>query len=523
VGEFTHKFRSDRIFDMSRLAELEKENEQLKDVTRRQAVRIDQLQLELMLALYRMFSRSSEKFQPLGPLLFDEMEEQAAPAEPEVQSQAKKPARKGRRPLPASLPRKHIYHDLPEAQRICRCGRCMTKFGEDLAEKLNIIPAQIWVECHHHAKYSCPDANCPCKGDGIEPGVVKAPGSLPLIPKSIVTAGLLAHIWTAKFCDHLPFYRQEAGFARLGADISRQDMSRWTMRVSADLDPLVNLLIRAIREGPVIQMDETPVTVLKLDRSGTVGQGYMWLARGGTQEHPAVVYRFGPGRGSEHAQKILQDWEGFLQTDAYQGYDTLAKGTAIVLVGCWAHARRKFFEAHKTAPSPLTSDALGRIKKLYELEDKYRKQAREEHLTDEQFLEVRRSVLRPYLEDLRTWLDETAAQTLPSGAAGKALGYTVGQWDKLVRFLDHPWLTPDNNRAENAIRPFVVGRKNWLFHGNDAGAEASCRVYSLIETAKMNGLEPWSYLNAALHRLPQVRLSGDWESLLPWNLRPGIT
>ena len=507
---------------MDPIAELEQENTTLRKAVHDRDQMIIHLQQELAMALHRMFARSAEKFQPQGPLLFDELEEQAPPIEPEVQDEAKKGVKKGRRPLAANLPRKHFYHELPEAERMCRCGRCMTRFGEDLAEKLSLIPAQIWVECHHLAKYSCPDANCPCKGDGVEPGVVKAPGPPQLIPKSIVTAALLAHIWTSKFCDHLPFYRQEAGFLRIGADISRQDMSRWTIRVSNDLEPLAALLERAIREGPVINMDETPVTVLKLDKSGTSGQAYMWLARGGTQEHPAVLYRFGSGRGSEHARNIVQDWEGFLQADAYQAYDTLAKGTKIVLVGCWAHARRKFFEAHKTAPSPLTSDALGRIKKLYELEDQCRNQAREECYTDEQFLEARRVVLQPYLKSLRTWLDERVAQTLPSGATGKALAYTVGQWDKLVRFLDHAWLTPDNNKAENAIRPFVVGRKNWLFHGNDAGAVASCRIYTLIETAKMNGLEPWAYLNTVLDRLPEVRRSGDWESLLPWNLNHGI-
>jgi transposase len=507
---------------MDVVAELKKEVEARDKVIATQSAQIAQLQQELAMALHRMFSRSSEKFQPQGPLLFDELEEQTSPSEPETPVEAKKPASKGRRPLAANLPRKHTYHDLPESERMCRCGRCMTKFGEDLAEKLSIIPAQVWVEAHHQAKYSCPDANCPYKGDGVEPGVTKAPGPLPLIPKSIVTAALVAHIWIAKFCDHLPFYRQEAGFARIGADISRQDMSRWTIRVSNDLEPLANLLVQAIREGPVINMDETPVTVLELEKTGTTGQGYMWLARGGTQEHPAVIYHFGSGRGSEHARAIVDNWEGWLQADGFKGYDTLAKATSIKLVGCWAHARRKFFEAHKAAPSALNSDALGRIKKLYALEDQCRQQARDQGQTDEQFVEVRRALLTPYLEELRAWLDERAAQTLPSGATGKALAYTVGQWDKLVRFLDHSWLTPDNNKAENAIRPFVVGRKNWLFHGNDASAQASCRIYSLIETAKLGGLEPWAYLNTVLDRLPEVRLSGDWESLLPWNICTGM-
>ena len=412
---------------MDVVAELKKEVEARDKVIANQSVQIAHLQQELAMALHRMFSRSAEKFQPQGPLLFDELEEQPPPpAEPEVQAEAKKPSRKGRRPLPANLPRKHFYHDLPESERMCRCGRCMSKFGEDLAEKLRVIPAQVWVEAHHHSKYSCPDANCPCKGDSVEPGVSKAPGPVPLIPKSIVTAALLAHIWTAKFCDHLPFYRQEAGFARIGADISRQDMSRWTIRVSNELEPLVALLVRAIREGPVINMDETPVTVLKLDKSAASGQGYMWLTRGGSEEHPAVLYRFGPGRGSEHARNIVQGWEGFLQADAYQAYDTLVQGTQILLVGCWAHARRKFFEAHKASPSPLSSDALGRIKKLYALEDRCRKQARDEGYTNQQFVEARRAAVQPYLKELRAWLDDRAAQTLPSGATGKALAYTVG-------------------------------------------------------------------------------------------------
>ena len=268
-------------------------------------------------------------------------------------------------------------------------------------------------------------------------------------------------------------------------------------------------------------MDETPVTVLKLNRTGATGQGYMWLARGGPPERPAVRYRFAPGRGNEHAKAFLKDFSGYLQTDGYAGYDTALAGTPVRHVGCWAHVRRKFYEADKVASSALTRDALGRIKKLYAVEDQCHDEAKKERLGDDEFQKRRKESLEPYLTDLRTWLDNTASQTLPSGPAGKALAYTVGQWDKLVKFLDHPWLTPDNNRAENAIRPFVIGRKNWLFHGNDAGAAASCVVYTLIETAKLNALEPWAYLNNLLEKLPAVRVSGDWESLLPWNLTAG--
>ena len=265
-------------------------------------------------------------------------------------------------------------------------------------------------------------------------------------------------------------------------------------------------------------MDETPVKVLKLERTGKDGQGYMWLARGGPAERPAVRYRFAPGRGSEHAKTYLGEFTGFLQTDGYAGYDTALAGRAVTPVGCWAHARRKFVEAGKASPSNLSKDVIGRIKKLYELEKGCREHSKHFGLDADSFVVHRRQLIEPHLEDLKRWLDREVARTLPSGATGKAIAYTVGQWTKLAAFLGHADLTPDNNRAENAIRPFVLGRKNWMFHGNEAGAEASCRVYSLIETAKLNHWEPWAYLNELLIRLPAVRQTGDWPSLLPWNL-----
>ena len=514
---------------MSVAAQLRKENQDLRSrnglltsQNAAQAARIEQLTLELMLAIHRIWGRSAEKFEPQGPLLFDELAEPSQPPAETAGDEEKKPSNRGRKPLSSRLPRVDHRHQLPESERMCRCGKCMVQIGEDTNEKLGMFPARVWVDRHHHAKYACPDANCPFSGDDSRPGVLTAPGPLPLIPRSIVTASLLAHIWTAKFCDHLPFYRQEAGFRRIEAEVSGQDMSNWTRKVSGQLEPLITLVERSIREGPVIQMDETPVTVLKLERTGETGQGYMWLARGGPPKRPAVRYRFAPGRGNEHAKRFLGNFRGWLQTDAWAAYDTALEGSSqIVHVGCWAHVRRKFFEADKVASSALTRDALGRIKKLYKLEDQCRDEAKQENLADEAFLERRKALVEPYLKDLRHWLDHTAAETLPSGPAGKALAYTAGQWDKLVRFLEHPWLTPDNNRAENAIRPFVIGRKNWLFHGNDAGAAASCTVYTLIETAKLNNWEPFAYLKEVLERLPAVRLSGDWESLLPWNLKTG--
>lgn len=483
--------------------------------------RVRHLEEQLRLALYRAFGKSSEKLPGQDDLPFEDLKVDETPAtiEAVVVAEHERRSKAGRKPLADSLPRVDVPHDLTGAELTCACGHQLTKIGEDISEKLVMIPAQVWVDRHHHSKYAC--KHCEGLSDETKPAVIRAAGELDLIARSIVSPALLAHIWTAKFCDHLPFYRQEAGFARIGAEISRQNMVNWTMTVSGELEPVTERIEAVIREGPLINMDETPVKVLKMPHTGKEGQGYMWLVRGGTKTRKAVRYRFAPGRGSQHAKAILRNFRGYVQSDAFGAYDVVAQDGQIIQVGCWAHARRKFMDAEKAAPSNLTKDAIGRIRKLYELEKTCREHAKKQGLTDEEFLEHRRSVIAPFLVDLRTWLDANAAQTLPSGATGKAFAYTAGQWDKLVRFLDHPWLTPDNNVAENAIRPFVLGRKNWLFHGNEEGAEASCRIYTLIETAKLNDLEPWAYLKEVLEKLPTVRLTGDWDSLLPWNINQG--
>ena len=503
---------------MDRVAELEKEVSQLTTRNAKLEADLRRVQEELRLALHRQFGKSSEKLPGQDDLPFEDLQDDETPESIEtvVIAQHVRRSKAGRKRLADSLPRTEVFHDLTEAEKACACGHQMTKIGEDVSEKLVMVPAKLWVDRHHHAKYAC--KHCQGLADESKPGVIRAAGEPDLFPRSIVSAPLLAHIWTAKFCDHLPFYRQEAGFSRIGAEISRQDMVNWTMKITRDLEPLVVLIDKAIREGPVIQMDETPVKVLRLARTGKDGQGYMWLARGGPSDRPAVRYRFAPGRGSEHAKLYLGDFAGFLQTDGYAGYDTALAGGSVTHVGCWAHARRKFVKAEKASPSNLSKDAIGRIKKLYELEKGCRDHAKRFGLDDAHFVAHRRQLIEGHLEDLKQWLDREAARTLPSGATGKAIAYTVGQRDKLAAFLGHADLTPDNNRAENAIRPFVLGRKNWMFHGNEAGAEASCRVYSLIETAKLNDWEPWAYLSELLGRLPVIRQTGDWPSLLPWNL-----
>ena len=507
---------------MKRIAELKEENEQLKlrnneleekaTKLETRATRLEafnaQLIEELKLALYRLWSRTSEKFIGQNDLPFEDLKPLETPETIEQEIEEKHEARRksGRKPLAENLPRVEHYHDLTEEEKVCACGHKMEKIGEDINEKLNMIPVQVWVERHHYSKYAC--SHCQGLTDETKPGVITAK-SEDLIPRSIATAGVLAQIFTSKFADHLPYYRQEAGFQRIGADISRQDMVNWTMKIANQVEPLISLIEERLKEGPIIQMDETPVQVLDRGNSGSPGKGYMWLARGGPEGKRAIRYKYATGRGSIYAKTMLTGFEGYLQSDGYAGYDLALKDEdKITHVGCWAHVRRRFNDAEKASGSEVNRDALGRIKKLYQLDNEYRG-------TDQ---EKRKEIVGGYLKELKKCLEDKSNNTAPSGATGKALSYTLGQWSKLVKFIDHEELTPDNNGAENAIRPFVVGRKNWLFCGNDKGAEASSRIYSLIETAKMNNLEPYAYLKMLLEKLPSVRNTENWESLLPWNM-----
>ena len=335
---------------MDLVAELRQENAKLTTRNLRLENRVgslesenDRLREELRLALHRQFGKSSEKLVGQDELPFEDLQNDETPEsiETAVIAQHQRRSKAGRKRLADSLPRTEVFHDLTEAERTCACGHQLTKIGEDISEKLVMVPAKVWVDRHHHSKYAC--KHCQGLADESKPGVIRAAGEPDLLPRSIVSAPLLAHIWTAKFCDHLPFYRQQHGFLRIGAEISRQDMVNWTMRVTSQLEPLIGLIDQTIRDGPVILMDETPVKVLRLERTGKDGQGYMWLARGGPAERPAVRYRFAPGRGSDHAKAYLGGFSGFLQTDGYAGYDTALAGSSITHVGllgsCQAQVR----------------------------------------------------------------------------------------------------------------------------------------------------------------------------------------
>ena len=299
-------------------------------------------------------------------------------------------------------------------------------------------------------------------------------------------------------------------------DISRQDMANWQQHVYIKLSPLLAMMKETVKSGPVIQMDETTVQVIgEADRKDTQNS-YMWLARGGPPERSVVWYEYHPTRAAEHAKEFLAGYCGYLQTDGYAGYDSAVKDMpGIIHVGCFAHARRKFFEAAKVAEKPESAhEGIKHIRKLYWLEDELRSQNLDEH----KFLSERKARAGPVLEQFKSWLLKRAEEVPPSNLLGTAVHYSLAQWDKMTAYLESPYLTPDNNACENAIRPFVLGRKNWLFCQSPLGAQSSCGLYSLIETAKQNDIVPAHYLTALFEKAPFASSPADWEKLLPWNI-----
>lgn len=484
--------------------------------------KIHYLEDRIRLLQNELFGRKSEKLYPEDhrqlPIFEQPVVDTDEPATQKTIVVAEhQRAKRGRKPLPDNLPRVDVVHDIAEDQKVCACGAPLTRIGQDSCEKLDYIPAKIRVLRHIRYKYACKS----CEGvEGDGPTVKIAPPPVALLPKSNATEGLLAHILVSKFADGLPLYRQEKIFARLGIELPRATMANWGIQAAQLCSPLLDLLIEDLKNGPLINMDETPLQVLKEPDRANTTKSYMWVYCGGTPNHPVVLYRYHPTRSGEAALKFLDDYQGFAQCDDYIGYDYLGNKKTIVIMGCWAHARRKFFDVVKVRkkhrgqrdnPKGLADEALEYIGKLYLIE----KQIRLEQLTPAQIYQRRQEQSVPILDKFKTWLDKTYPLTPPKGLLGVAIGYALKNWQKLIVYTTNGLLCPDNNIAENAIRPFVLGRKNWLFAGHPNGAHAAAAFFSLIETAKANGLEPYAYLRCLFERLPLVKDQADYRALLP--------
>lgn len=488
--------------------------------------KIDQLEERVKYLYDKLFGRKSEKSTDTSPQLplFDmpepdpdqDKEEESADEKTEVKTHTRK--KSGRKPLPPELPRIDKVYDIAEEEKICGCGASLSKIGEEISEKLDIKPAVVRVIRHIRLKYAC---KC-CEGVEDEGATVKiAPVPPQLIPKGIASAGLVAHLLTAKFEDALPFYRQEKQFRRLGVELHRGTMCSWAMKVAEQCQPLLDLLHKEILSGPLINADETTLQVLQEPGRSAHTKSYMWIFRGGEPLKPSYIYQYHPTRSSSVISEFLDSYEGAVQSDGYKGYDFLDKNQAISHFGCWAHARRKFNDADKARGKNVgkpgsTTVALNFIRQLYAIE----KKARLAEMNPEEFLDLRQKETEPILEKFKEWLGKKSTQVLPKGLLGIAISYTLNQWHRLVGYTKCGYATPDNNLAENAIRPFVVGRKNWLFAGNQEGARASATIYSLIETAKANKLDTYAYLRYLFEKLPLITIPEDYVKLLPQNLTP---
>jgi len=411
--------------------------------------------------------------------------------------------KKKRRPrLPENLPREEVVIDLDEKDKICpHDGARLEKIGEEVSEKLEIVPAKVFVRKTIRPKYACP-----CCDEGMK--TAPAPGSL--LPKTMASASVIAFIIICKFVDGVPLYRQEALFKRIGAFLNRGTMARWLIEVAERLMPLYNLLQDLLLSQDYLGMDETTVQVLKEEGKKATSKSYMWV-RYATGANPIVLYDYAPSRSGQVPLELLEGFKGHLQVDGYDGYSQVCEQNKLTRLGCMDHARRKFVEAFKTSGSKdIGKRGLTYFKLLYKIEEDIEGRSREEKYR------IRQEKSKSVLEEMKGWVDEKKVKVPPKSVGGKALGYFINEYPYLVGFLEDGRFNISNCGVENKIRPFAIGRKNWLFSDSVDGAKASAMFYSLIETAKANNVEPFDWLKNVLEKLPHAETVEDYESLLPF-------
>jgi transposase len=504
--------RRDRENGIRRLAETE-------TLLEREKAKYEDLKREI-------FGRKSEKIATDDPHqgeLFNEAERDgnAAPKEQPVQIVRRRVGKSGgrRRPAP-ELERIEKLHDLSDVDKLCPCcGGSRPRIGEERSEEVEIVPARAVVVVHVRPKYG----PCACEyfeGSGAK-AIVHALAPPKILPGSLFSNRSIAFFLVGKYADGLPFHRQEKVIARLGLDIARGTMARLAMRVGTAVSPILEIMQRDIRGSPVVRMDETPVQVLKEPGRRPESESRMWVAMGYREGRPILLFAYNQSRSGKVAEAILGDYQGCLQTDGYSGYTKLGERPGIMHVGCWAHIRREFHHVYESQEhSPLALEAIKLIRELYHIEATLRERFEGGTITAGEFLARRKAETAPVFAQFLLWLHEHRTQVPPRSPLGAAMTYALGQYDRATRYVEHVLMTPDNNLVENAIRPFVIGRKNWLFCDTPGGAWASATLYSLVETARANGHEPYRYLCHLFEKLPGSKSPGAIEALLPYRLKP---
>ena len=492
------------------------------------------LQEELSSLLTHRFCSHSEKADK-QPLLFDFEDEDLIPSDPETAETVagEGPYREikvreyirrkcGRKAIDDSTPTKQIYHDIPEEEKVCACGCRLKKVGENSTKRLRIIPAKMYAIEDIYPKYACP--NCEGSGDEDNPVFRQAPAARYFIPKSIATNELLAYVMTNKFCEHMPFYRQEKAFERRCITVTRADMSNWQEQIYERLKPLDSLIMEHIKTGTTMNMDETTVRVLKYKNrteNENRKKSYVWLGIGGPKNKKAVIYRYCESRNAKFIKPFINGFKGWLQTDEYPGYETALKehnllypDDKIIHAACLAHVRRKFFDASLNGKSPGAGKAVKYIQLIYKKEE----ELIEMNLPPEELVSKRKELIKPVFDEFHEWLLEMEPKVPPTLKFGRAINYALSSWQHLLNYLDCPDLFVDNSIAERSIKPFVIGRKNWLFSGSEKGAESSCFLFTLIENAKCYHLDPYEYLRCVFDQSVNCQTKKDFEKLLPWNI-----
>ena len=492
---------------MQRVESLDQKVETMGKKIHRDQTLIEKLTHEIAQLKRFKFAKRSEQLSPDQVSLLDDLIDTDIAAI-EAELEALKPARAStevrqkpkRTALPPQFPRTLIHHEPDNSH--CQCGCALKRIGEDVSEKLDYTPGVFTVERHIRGKWVCDQCET----------LIQAPVPAQVIDKGIPTSGLLAHVMIAKFADHLPLYRQESIFGRAGLVIARSTLAQWVGNCGVQLQPLVDALRDAVLAQHVIHADETPVSMLAPGEKKT-HRAYVWAyAISQFSDLAAVVYDFSSSRAGEHARNFLQDWKGKLVCDDFGGYKASFE-LGVTEIGCMAHARRKFFELHATNKSQLAEQALRYIQLLYEIEHEVR------DLEPDLRRRIRQEKAVPVMDVLHAWMITQRLLVHDGSAISKALDYSLKRWTALSRYLDDGAVPIDNNWAENQIRPWALGRKNWLFAGSLRSGKRAAAIMSLIQSARLNGHDPYAYLKDVLTRLPTQRASEITE-LLPhrWRL-----
>lgn len=494
-----------------RCSSLEKQNAEMSG-------KLKWFEEQFRLSQQRRFGSSSEQTNPDQLQLFNEAEVEAEPllAEPTIETitYRRKKTRGHRETMLENLPTETVEYRLSEEERVCLCCTgVLHEMSTEVRQELKIIPAEVKVVKHVRYVYACRH----CDREEINTPIVTATAPASVFPKSLASPSIMAYIMSQKYVESMPLYRQEQQFARFGVALSRQTLANWMLHgANKWLTILYDRMYSYLMKEEILHADETTLQVLHEPNRKATSTSYLWLYRTGREGPANILYEYQQTRAGNHPKNFLSEFKGYLQVDGYAGYH---KVTDVTLVGCWAHARRKFDEALKALPPSLKSapvaakEGLDFCNQLFAIERDLKE------ATIECRYETRLKRSQPVLDAFSEWLQIQKVKVLPKSALGQAIKYCLNQWDKLIVFLQDGRLEVDNNRSERSIKPFVIGRKNWMFANTPKGAQASAITYSIVETAKENGLNPFLYLTYLFEKLPNMDTQDmhSLDQLLPWS------